>query len=109
MMLDFEQRKNQGHRTFAEIFFFRTDELADITFGESLQIILKAMFEGIYTVFQVTEAQIDAFIDIFVDRLPDFIQNSLAKSAVLDKTAILLPVLLNFQGSDPILGMESFS
>ena len=84
MMLALEQRKDQDHRTLGEIFFFLTDELADITFGESLQIILKAMFEGIYTVFQVTEAQIDAFIDVFVDRLPDFIQNSLAKSAVLD-------------------------
>ena len=84
MMLTLEQRKDEDHRTLGEIFFFLTDELADITFGESLQIILKAMFEGIYTVFQVTEAQIDAFIDIFVDRLPNFIQNSLAKSAVLD-------------------------
>ena len=84
MMLALEQRKDEDHRTLGEIFFFLTDELADITFGESLQIILKAMFEGIYTVFQVTEAQIDAFIDIFVDRLPDFIQNSLAKSAVFD-------------------------
>ena len=84
MMLALEQRKDEDHRTLGEIFFFLTDELADITFGESLQIILKAMFEGIYTVFQVTEAQIDAFIDIFVDRLPNFIQNSLAKSAVLD-------------------------
>ena len=84
MMLALEQRKDEDHRTLGEIFFFLTDELADITFGESLQIILKAMFEAIYTVFQVTEAQIDAFIDIFVDRLPNFIQNSLAKSAVLD-------------------------
>ena len=84
MMLALEQRKDEDHRTLGEIFFFLTDELADITFGESLQIILKAMFEGIYTVFQVTEAQIDAFIDIFVDRLTNFIQNSLAKSAVLD-------------------------
>jgi hypothetical protein len=84
MMLALEQRKDEDHRTLGEIFFFLTDELADITFGESLQIILKAMFEGIYTVFQVTETQIDAFIDIFVDRLPNFIQNSLAKSAVFD-------------------------
>ena len=84
MMLALEQRKDEDHRTLGEIFFFLTDELADITFGESLPIILKAMFEGIYTVFQVTEAQIDAFIDIFVDRLPNFIQNSLAKSAVFD-------------------------
>ena len=83
MMLALEQRKEEDHRTLGEIFFFLTDELADITFGKSLQIILKAMFEGIYTVFQVTEAQIDEFIDIFVNHLPDFLQKSLAKSEAL--------------------------
>ena len=83
MMLALEQRKDEDHRTLGEIFFFLTDELADITFWESLQIILKAMFEGIYTVFQVTEAQIDEFIDIFVNHLPDFLQKSLAKSEAL--------------------------
>ena len=95
MMLALEQRKDEDHRTLGEIFFFLTDELADITFGESLQIILKAMFEGIYTVFQVTEAQIDAFIDIFVDRLPNFIQNSLAKSAVLEFVSQVSSIGLN--------------
>ena len=83
MMLALEQRKDEDHRTLGEIFFFLTDELADITFGESLQIILKAMFEGIYTVFQVTEAQIDEFLDIFVNHLPDFLRKSLAKSEAL--------------------------
>ena len=36
MMLALEQRKDEDHRTLGEIFFFLTDELADITFGESL-------------------------------------------------------------------------
>ena len=80
MMLALEQRKDADHRTLGELFFFFTDELADITFGESLLIILRAMFEGIYTVFQVTETQVDEFIDIFVSQLPDFLQKSLARS-----------------------------
>ena len=83
MMLALEQRKKEDHRTLGEIFFFLTDELADITFGESFQIILKAMFESIYTVFQVTEAEIDEFINIFVNQLPDFLQKSLAKSGTM--------------------------
>ncbi|MCF2643675.1 transposase, partial [Roseburia hominis] len=83
MMLALEQRKDEDHRTLGEIFFFLTDELADITFGESFQIILRAMFEGIYTVFQVTEAQIDEFINIFVSQLPDFLQKSLTKSGTM--------------------------
>ena len=83
MMLALELRKDEDHRTLGEIFFFLTDELADITFGESFQIILRAMFEGIYTVFQVTEAQIDEFINIFVSQLPDFLQKSLTKSGTM--------------------------
>ena len=81
MLLALEQRKDEDNRTLGEIFFYLTDELADITFGESFQIILRAMFEGIYAVFQVTEDQIDTFIDIFVNHLPDFLQKSLARSA----------------------------
>ena len=56
MLLALEQRKDEDNRTLGEIFFYLTDELADITFGESFQIILRAMFEGIYAVFQVTES-----------------------------------------------------
>ncbi len=48
MMLALEQRKDEDHRTLGEIFFFLTDELADITFGESLQIILKAMIKLLF-------------------------------------------------------------
>ena len=81
MLLALEQRKDEDNRTLGEIFFYLTDELTDITFGESFQIILRAMFEGIYAVFQVTEEQIDTFINIFVDQLPDFLQKSLARSA----------------------------
>lgn len=81
MLLALEQRKDEDNRTLGELFFYLTDELADITFGESFQIILRAMFEGIYAVFQVTEEQLDTFIDIFVNQLPDFLQKSLARSA----------------------------
>ncbi len=59
MMIALEQRKDEDHRTLEELFFFFTDELADITFSESFQIILKVMFECIYAVFQVTEEQIN--------------------------------------------------
>ena len=57
------------------------DELADITFGESFHLILQIMFESIYTLFNVTDDQVDAFIDIFLDRLPVYMKNKLAKSA----------------------------
>lgn len=81
LMIAIEQRCNEDDRTLGEIFYYLTDELADITFGQSLQIILTAMFESLYTIFQVTESQVDAFIEMFVNSLPEYLQNSLVRSA----------------------------
>ena len=83
MMIAMEQRRNEDDRSLGEIFFFFTDELADITFAESFQIILKAMFECIYTVFQVTDEQMDTFIRMFVDCLPEYMQRALLRESAV--------------------------
>ena len=83
MMIAMEQRRNEDDRSLGEIFFFFTDELADITFAESFQIILRAMFECIYTVFQVTDEQISAFIKMFVDRLPEYMRRALLRGSAV--------------------------
>ena len=83
MMIAMEQRRNEDDRSLGEIFFFFTDELADITFAESFQIILRAMFECIYTVFQVTDEQISAFIEMFVDRLPEYMRRALLRGSAV--------------------------
>ena len=83
MMIAMEQRRNEDDRSLGEIFFFFTDELADITFAESFQIILKAMFECIYTVFQVTDEQMDVFIRMFVNRLPEYMQRALLRESAV--------------------------
>ena len=77
-----EQRRNEDDRTLGEIFYFFTDELADITFGESFQIIITAMIDSICAIFQPTEEQLAMFLEMFVGRLPDYIRNSLAKAAL---------------------------
>ena len=69
-------------RTLGEIFFFFTDELTDITFGESFQIIITAMINSVCAIFQPTEEQLALFIEMFVGKLPDFIRNSLTKAAL---------------------------
>ena len=79
MMIALEQRKDEDFRSLGEIFFYFTDELADITFSESLQILLKAMFECIYAIFQVTEEQMDTFIEMFINRLPGYMQRALTR------------------------------
>lgn len=82
LMMAYEQRCNEDDRTLGEIFYFLSDELADITFGESFQIILNVMLDSIYAVFHPTEEQMSVFIDIFVRRLPEYLRNSLAKCAM---------------------------
>ena len=83
MMLALEQRKNEDERTLGELFFFFCDELSDITFCESLRIILKAVFESIYAVFYATDAQMDFFIEDFIKHLPAFLKNALVKGSAL--------------------------
>ena len=80
-MIAMEQRRNEDDRTLGEIFYFFTDELKDITFGESFQIIITAMIESVCAIFQPTEEQLELFIEMFVGRLPEYIRNSLAKAA----------------------------
>ena len=82
LMIAMEQRRNEDSRTLGEIFFFFTDELRDITFGESFQIILTAMIDSVCAIFRPTETQLELFIEMFAGRLPEYIRNSLAKSAM---------------------------
>ena len=81
-MLALEQRKREDDRTLGELFFFFMDELADITFGESFQIIMTALIESVCAIFKPTEEQLSLFIEMFVGKLPDYIRNSLAKTAL---------------------------
>lgn len=82
IMIALEQRQNQDERTLGELFFYFTDELADITFAESYQILLRAMFESICAIFQVTEQQMDEFLRLFVSKLPSYMQNTLSRSRI---------------------------
>ena len=82
LMIAMEQRRCEDDRTLGEIFFFFTDELTDITFGESFQIIITAMIDSVCAIFQPTEEQLALFIDMFVGRLPDYIRNSLTKAVL---------------------------
>ena len=82
LMISMEQRRSKDDRTLGEIFYFFTDELADITFGESFQIIITAMIESISAIFQPTEEQLAMFIEMFVGQLPEYIRDSLAKAGL---------------------------
>ncbi|WP_416349129.1 hypothetical protein [Lactobacillus delbrueckii] len=50
-----EKRDDEDDRTIGEHFYYMVDELADITFNHSLQILVEAMFESVKEIFQPTE------------------------------------------------------
>lgn len=79
MLLALTGRQNQDLRTLGEIFFFLSDELADITFAYAFGIILQAMIGSIHKYFQITDEQMEAFINDFYLGLPEYMQSALAK------------------------------
>lgn len=70
MLLALEQRTATDERTMGELFLMMVDELKDITFSMSIQLIYAALLESVCELFQPTEKQISLLTDNFVSRLP---------------------------------------
>ena len=81
ILLALTGRQNQDFRTMGEIFFFLTDELADITFAHAFGIIIQAMIDSIHKHFCITDEQMEALISDFYLGLPNYMQIALAKVA----------------------------
>ena len=81
MLLALTGRRNADMRTLGEIFYFLTDELADISFSHSFMLIMESVFKSIYKNFTFTDEQMAEFISDFVLGLPEYMQHALAKAA----------------------------
>ena len=77
MLLALEQRKSEDQRTLGEIFFFLIDEMADITFTQSLCILMDAFMASLQETLKLSEEQLALFTTDFVSRLPQYLQNVL--------------------------------
>lgn len=82
LMIALEQRRNEDDRSLGELFYYFSDELADITFKEPMLIILNTMKECIFAVFKPTEEQMGLFIDMFMGRLPEYIKKYLVQNTL---------------------------
>jgi hypothetical protein len=79
-MIALEQRRNSDNRSLGELFYFFTDELADITFGESFMLILNMMVESVMAVMYPTDYQIKLILEMFIGKLPEYLQSSLVRA-----------------------------
>ena len=77
MLLSVEKRLNEDDRTVGELFFIMVDELQDITFNQSMAIIVQAFLDSIQELLHLSDEQIKSLLDIFVTRLPAYLRDSL--------------------------------
>lgn len=77
MMLSVAQRRNADDKTICELFFCLMDELDDITFNQSMRIIIDALMDTVMEYFHITEQQLEEFTASFIQRLPKYMQEAL--------------------------------
>lgn len=77
MMLAVTQRCNTDDKTVCELFYRLMDELDDITFSQSMRIIIDALMDTVMEHFHITEQQLEDFTTSFVQRLPKYMQKAL--------------------------------
>ena len=77
MMLSVAQRRNEDEKTICELFFCLVDELDDITFSQSMRIIIDALMDAVMEYFHITEQQLEEFTASFIQRLPKYMQEAL--------------------------------
>lgn len=77
MMLSVAQRRNTDDRTLCEQFFCMMDELDDITFSQSIWIIIDALMDSVMEYFHITERELEEFTSSFIQRLPKYMREAL--------------------------------
>ena len=82
MMLSVTQRCNTDDKTICELYFCLMDELDDITFSQSMRIIIDALIESVMEYFHITQQQLEEFTTSFVQRLPKYMQKALERGSI---------------------------
>ena len=77
MLLAVSKRDNEDDRTLGELFYIMISEVADITYHESMQIIVEAMLATVQEEFHIADAQLEAFYAKFMSKLPEPMQRLL--------------------------------
>lgn len=80
MMLSVENRESQDKRSLGELFLYFSDELADITWLESLTLLLNIFQAVMKECLNLADEKIDELVDIFISSIPVRIQAMLKSS-----------------------------
>lgn len=91
MLMSVAKRDDEDERTLGELFYYMVDELADITFSHSMQLITEAMLASVQKVFHASDEQIAEFTADFISRLPEYMQELLKNNDLTAKNSIEVP------------------
>lgn len=77
MMLAVQKRDNEDKRTLGELFYLAIDEMADISFSESMLILIEAMTNSMKEIIHATDEQLVRVLEVFLNKLPNLMKASL--------------------------------
>lgn len=63
------------------MFYLAIDEMADISFSESMLILIEAMTNSMKEIIYVTDEQLVKILAVFLNKLPGFMKASLHRIA----------------------------
>lgn len=77
MMLSVENRESQDERSLGELFLYFSDELTDITWLESLKLLMELFRAVMKKCLELSDETISTLVDIFISGIPSEIQTML--------------------------------
>ena len=77
MMLSLESRESNDIRSLGELFVYISDEMADITWLQALQMLLQLFRSTLSETAELTEEKINKLVDNFLDTLPSLLKSLL--------------------------------
>lgn len=70
MLLAVENRKSEDLRTLGEIFFLLSDELADITWIQAMQLLMKLFINTLTEKLSLSDKELTELMDQFISAIP---------------------------------------
>lgn len=81
IMLSVFQRGNTDHRSLGELFYQYAQEVAEITFDHSMQLIMIALLSTVKEFFSLSDEKMSEFVQQFINNLPEYLRAPLEACA----------------------------
>jgi hypothetical protein len=83
MLLSVENRQAKDQRTLGELFFYLSDELADITWVQAIHLLTQVFINTIHEKYNLCEQELEHMLNTFINALPWDLAGRLKKYAII--------------------------